>query len=254
MKGFPGRHTYILTLDLYLPLLFVSSLFSFLTSYHIKQFFFSCWVDLFWSLSSLPISIFICHPSRDSSLSKSHKLCAAPKKSNRSAPQCSVNTTVPNNARPPALVQMLHVSKISVCVLKCVCVCVRSICGSRYRGGWSPTFVYSAHEFCERLGSWLSSSEHQRDPMLDWDSPTQSAAAAGRGSTHHAYSWSSTTWLTWPLSVPHPKHSTRRTPKSSGWPLTPHSNDLQNPEWTLTSIGSPQCWMERGSCLSLGPV
>lgn len=77
-------------------------------------------------------------------------------------------------------------NKVPVCSLHIKPSC-RFVCGCRYRCGWPPSPLYSAHEFCQGLGSRLPPTEHQRNPMLDRDSPAQGAAAVGWGSPHNAH-------------------------------------------------------------------
>lgn len=63
----------------------------------------------------------------------------------------------------------------------------RFVCGCRHRCGRPPSPLHSAHEFRQGLGSRLPPTEHQRNPLLDRDSPAQGAAAAGWGSPHDAH-------------------------------------------------------------------
>lgn len=63
----------------------------------------------------------------------------------------------------------------------------RFVCGCWYRCGRPPPALHSAHEFRQGLGSRLPTTEHQRDALLDRDPPAPRAAAAGRGSAHHAH-------------------------------------------------------------------
>ncbi len=56
---------------------------------------------------------------------------------------------------------------------------LRSVSSSRYRGRRPPEAVYSQDEFRKGLGARLSPPEHQGDPLLDRDPPSQSPAATG---------------------------------------------------------------------------